>query len=83
MSVIIWNEKENSLRAFVKGAPEKIMAMCEFDTVPFNFHETLTLYTQEGFRVLAIAYKDLSTDDLDLDWDDIESNLNFLGFIIM
>ena len=43
----------------VKGAPETIMKMLV--TVPHDYEETYKYFTRRGSRVLALAYKQLTT----------------------
>ena len=55
MSVIIRNFLDFSFRAYVKGSPEKIRELCRPETLPRNFDEILEIYTEYGYRVLALA----------------------------
>ena len=60
--------------------------LCNKSTLPNDFEEMLNMYTECGFRVIAIAEKPLDTSILeqsDIKRVEIESALNFLGFIIM
>ena len=59
MSVICKNDFDESYKAFVKGSPEKIFELCNRQTIPKDFLEVLTHYTSEGYRVIALAVKDL------------------------
>ena len=59
MSVICKNDMDEGYRAFVKGSPEKISELCDSQTIPRNFQQVLTEYTQEGYRVIALAFKEL------------------------
>ena len=72
----------------VKGAPETIRKM--LDHVPPYYEETFKHFTRNGGRVLALAYKYLSTDSEfgqsrinDLKREDIEVHLNFAGFLVL
>jgi cation-transporting ATPase 13A1 len=72
----------------VKGAPETIMKMLV--KVPADYEETFKYFTRKGSRVLALAYKHLSTDaELgsgkinDLKREDVESELHFAGFLVL
>lgn len=74
--------------AAVKGAPETIRKMLV--KVPSNYEETFKYYTRNGSRVLALAYKYLSTDDEisqnrvnDLKREDVEKDLEFAGFLVL
>ncbi|KAK5086529.1 putative cation-transporting ATPase 1 [Lithohypha guttulata] len=71
----------------VKGAPETIRGMLK-DTPP-KYEETFKHFTRNGFRVLALAWKYLAMDELgqkrinDLKREDVESNLQFAGFLVL
>ncbi|XP_020494920.2 polyamine-transporting ATPase 13A3 [Labrus bergylta] len=79
---------EKRMDAYVKGAPEVVASLCRKDTVPENFAEVLEGYTKQGFRVIALAHRRLESK---LTWhkvqnvnrDHIETNVEFLGLIIM
>ena len=84
-SVIIYNHLDRSYRYFIKGAPEKIMQICNPNSLPDNFSKELSNQTQNGYRVLACATKpleDKSGYEFSDDREIYENNLNFLGFII-
>ncbi|XP_056421374.1 probable cation-transporting ATPase 13A4 isoform X2 [Hyla sarda] len=72
---------------FMKGAPEMVEQFCKPETVPLNFPKVLEDYTLQGFRVIALAYKKLATNNVQiiesLGREEVESNLAFLGFLIM
>ncbi|KAL1986101.1 hypothetical protein VTN96DRAFT_6998 [Rasamsonia emersonii] len=72
----------------VKGAPETIRTMLV--NTPPHYEETFKYFTRNGARVLALAYKYLSTDaDLgqnrinNYSREEIESDLNFAGFLVL
>lgn len=83
MGVVINNAEHYELH--LKGAPEVIKPLCRPDSVPIDFDESLGIYTQKGFRVLACAYKTirLKGEVKDLNFSEIEHNLKFLGFIVL
>ncbi|XP_068137276.1 probable cation-transporting ATPase 13A4 isoform X2 [Hyperolius riggenbachi] len=72
---------------FMKGAPEMVINFCKPETVPDTFQEELEIYTRQGFRVIALAYKVMEAADdnilQSLERADVESSLVFLGFLIM
>ncbi|XP_049888726.1 polyamine-transporting ATPase 13A3-like isoform X1 [Epinephelus moara] len=88
MSVVGRRLGEKHMNAFLKGAPEVVASLCKQHTVPQNFTETLETYTRQGFRVIALAHRQLESK---LSWhkvqnlsrDLIETNMEFLGLIIM
>ena len=59
MSVICRNQIDNKFKAFVKGSPEKISELCNPNTLPKDFQDVLMKYTKEGYRVIALAMKEL------------------------
>ncbi|ESZ93822.1 cation-transporting ATPase 4 [Sclerotinia borealis F-4128] len=72
----------------VKGAPETIMKMLV--KVPADYEETYKYFTRKGSRVLALAYKYLSTDSElgsgkinDLKREEVETQLHFAGFLVL
>ncbi|CCX07594.1 Similar to Probable cation-transporting ATPase 1; acc. no. P39986 [Pyronema omphalodes CBS 100304] len=74
--------------AGVKGAPETIRKM--LTKVPEQYEETFKYFTRKGSRVLALAYKNMSTDGElsigkinDLEREQVESGLTFAGFLVL
>ena len=72
----------------VKGAPETIWKM--LDSKPAKYEETFKYFTRNGGRVLALAYKYLSTESElgqnrinELKREDMEANLTFAGFLVL
>ncbi|KAM7212340.1 hypothetical protein V8F06_012276 [Rhypophila decipiens] len=72
----------------VKGAPETIMKMLV--TVPADYEETYKYFTRRGSRVLALAYKQLTTENElgthkinELKREKVEAELTFAGFLVL
>ena len=83
MSVIVKNSIDNSIRLYVKGAPEKIQKECDKETIPIDIDKQLQNYTSKGFRVLACATKLLLSYNPEIDIrEKIEKDMTFLGLII-
>ncbi|KAM7379060.1 hypothetical protein PAMP_004634 [Pampus punctatissimus] len=88
MSVVVRRLGEKHMDAYLKGAPEIVATLCKQHTVPQTFTETLETYTRKGFRVIALAHRQLESK---LSWhkvqslsrDLIETNMEFLGLVIM
>ena len=57
MTVVVKNMHFRTFHAFTKGSPEKIKELCP--DVPQNFDSVYEEYTRKGYRVLAIATKEL------------------------
>ncbi|XP_064894191.1 polyamine-transporting ATPase 13A2 isoform X4 [Columba livia] len=88
MSVLVKLPGEALAHVYTKGAPEMVASLCRKETVPVDFSQMLRHYTTDGFRVLALACKPLSTvstfeQALQLPRDSAESSLTFLGFLVM
>eukprot|EP00076_Gallus_gallus_P043592 XP_025009130.1 probable cation-transporting ATPase 13A4 isoform X1 [Gallus gallus] len=84
MSVIA-QETGGEKQVFTKGAPEMVATLCRAETVPSNFESKLLFYTAQGFRVIGLAYKSLQSgkQSTDLTREEVESDLTFLGLLIM
>uniref|UniRef100_G3VHN6 Polyamine-transporting ATPase 13A3 n=1 Tax=Sarcophilus harrisii TaxID=9305 RepID=G3VHN6_SARHA len=88
MSVVARILGDKKMDAYMKGAPEVIAGLCKPETVPSDFEKVLEDYTKQGFRVIALAHRKLESK---LTWhkiqninrDAIESNMDFMGLIIM
>ena len=72
----------------VKGAPETIRKMLV--KTPPKYEETFKYFSRNGARVLALAYKYLSTNDEigqnrinNLKREEVESELHFAGFLVL
>lgn len=82
------SKRIKSTLAAVKGAPETIRKMLV--DAPDNYDETFKFFTRNGGRVLALAYRYLSTEG---DWsqsrinslkrEDVETELHFAGFLVL
>ncbi|GLG93617.1 Cation-transporting ATPase [Gryllus bimaculatus] len=87
MSVITRKLGDTQFNVYCKGSPEMIVSLSHPDSIPLDYSSVLEEYTQEGYRVLAIAYKGLPkvtyTKVQRIAREDVESNLIFLGLIIM
>ncbi|PNF39587.1 hypothetical protein B7P43_G11044 [Cryptotermes secundus] len=87
MSVITRTLGATQFQVYCKGSPEMILSLSQPDTVPTDLTSVLEEYTQEGYRVLALAYKGLPRVSYvkvqRLLREDVESSLIFLGLIIM
>ena len=72
----------------VKGAPETIMK--RLVSVPADYEETFKYFTRKGSRVLALAYKQLTTEGEmgaskinELKRENVEAGLTFAGFLVL
>ena len=90
MSVVA--RKIDGYYSFVKGSPEKIIELCLAESIPEDYLSILDSYTRKGYRVIAAGVKPLHSemsqnDNItkinDMTREYLESNLHFLGFIVM
>eukprot|EP01132_Coremiostelium_polycephalum_P000436 gene436-551_t len=87
MSVIITTASGECF-SLVKGSPEMIKRMCLSETIPPDYDKRLSVYTKNGYRVLACAYRDYDPQlthsiNTDLLRQSSEESIRFIGFIIM
>ncbi|XP_076452131.1 polyamine-transporting ATPase 13A3-like isoform X2 [Babylonia areolata] len=88
MSVITRRLGAKHFDLYVKGSPEMITSLSMPDTVPMDFHSVLTSYTQHGYRVIALAKKQLPSKLTypkiqRLQREQVECDLTFLGLLVM
>ncbi|EAR86811.2 E1-E2 ATPase family protein (macronuclear) [Tetrahymena thermophila SB210] len=85
MSCVAYDIKAQKSYLFLKGAPEKVRDMCQSSTIPSNFKYMQNKLSLKGFRLIAMAYKELSSskEAIDLTREELEQNLRFLGFLIL
>jgi len=94
MSVICQVSKSDSrdhdsMYCLVKGSPEVIYSLLVPDFVPSWYSECYKAMARRGLRVLALAYKEVASVELEASTDgvpsvsrvQVESNLIFCGFI--
>ncbi|VBB88437.1 Vacuolar protein with a possible role in sequestering heavy metals, putative [Yarrowia lipolytica] len=86
MSVMVKTMHSRDVSVFVKGAPEVLPDICRPESFPSNYHELLHHYTHKGYRVIACATKTYSKlmwhKAQKLSREEVESQLDFLGFIV-
>ncbi|KAJ8016642.1 hypothetical protein DPEC_G00009360 [Dallia pectoralis] len=85
MSVVTVAPGGQSPLAFIKGAPEMLASLCQRESVPSQFSNTLRSFVSQGFRVIALGYKTLDgqTDLSTIKREEIERDVQFLGLLVM
>lgn len=87
MSVITKKLGDKDFMVYCKGSPEMIISLSTPQSVPSNFTSVLQEYTEEGYRVLALAYKPLSKMSYAkvqrVNREDVEQGLILLGLVIL
>jgi len=85
--VITRDGPKQGFHLYCKGSPEMIVSLSESSSVPSNFQDVLTEYTQQGFRVLALAHRPLAklsyVKAQRVQREALEANLTFLGLLIL
>jgi len=77
--------------SYIKGAPERIFAMCDFQRAGLKdeeldrdyWHAQIEIMARRGQRVLAIACKKSAPEHHELAFTDIEQGLTLLGIVGM
>ena len=88
MSVITEDVRSKTTFAYVKGAPENLLKLCNKATIPDDVDQVVAKYALDGYYVLALARKPYSmkqAPDNERNSDNrnaVESNLNFLGLLL-
>ena len=68
-------------QVFAKGSPEMMLNIMRNSSVPKNYNEMLKEYASHGFRVLSIASKTITEEQMkNQGREDIERELYFNGF---
>lgn len=88
MAVITRKISDKNFNVYCKGSPEMIATLCRPETIPTDFNEKLNFYAQQGYRIIALAYKSLDRKMTypkiqRISRDKVESELEFLGFVIL
>lgn len=70
---------------YSKGSPKSIQTICRPETLPQDFDKQIQKFGLLGFRIIAIARRELPTDDFfrAMERHEAETDMQFLGFIIM
>jgi Ca2+-transporting ATPase len=94
MMSTIHETPEGTKVAYVKGAPEEILERCinivdSGDIRPIDqADKEQALFSMQGLagdalRILAMSFKEVPTDKIDFEIDDIESKLTYVGLVGM
>uniref|UniRef100_A0A1Y1K832 Cation-transporting ATPase n=1 Tax=Photinus pyralis TaxID=7054 RepID=A0A1Y1K832_PHOPY len=86
MGVIVRKLGAQNFEYYCKGSPEMIVTFVRKETIPSDFYDVLETYTQEGYRVIAMAHKELKMSYAKVQRaqrDVIETDLTLLGLIVL
>ncbi|EAR86806.2 E1-E2 ATPase family protein (macronuclear) [Tetrahymena thermophila SB210] len=84
MSCVAYDSEKNQYQLFLKGSPEKVQELCDQSTIPNNFQSLQNSLSIKGFRIIAMAHRQLNSRDegKQSPRESLEKQLNFLGFLI-
>ncbi|MEA1919581.1 MAG: cation-transporting P-type ATPase, partial [Campylobacterota bacterium] len=90
MATLHHNHEKEAI-VYIKGSPEQILSRCHSQDLgaqqealnPSYWHAQMDKIAQKGQRLLAIAYKPMPSDTLELSFSDVEHELVLLGIIGM
>lgn len=87
MSVVTKQFGINKFYLYCKGSPEMIMSLSLPNTIPKDIETVLNVYTEKGFRVIALGVKELKNQTYEelknLNRTNFEYDLTFCGLIVM
>lgn len=85
--MIAKNTYNKQFRAYVKGSPEKVAELCIESSLPLDYDQVLETYTNKGYRVIALATKEMKDFSFlqvqRVKREALECDLHFLGFLVM
>lgn len=81
MSVVCKMKENDHLYVYAKGSPEMMATIMDKGSIPHDYSQVLKEYTSNGFRVLAIASRQLPDNDFKkVTRESAEEGLVFNGF---
>ncbi|CAH1164827.1 unnamed protein product [Phaedon cochleariae] len=86
MGVIVRRLDGKHFEYYCKGSPEMLLNFVRPQSVPEDFHDVLESYAREGYRVIALAHKELSlsyTKVHKVQREAIEQDLDLMGLIVL
>ncbi|XP_075224909.1 polyamine-transporting ATPase 13A3-like isoform X2 [Lycorma delicatula] len=87
MSVVTKTLGSDNFVVYCKGSPEMIQSLSDPCTVPENMTSILQDYTEQGYRVIALGFRELNSlkySDLQkMNRNEIERDLKFCGLIVL
>ena len=88
MSVLSREAGSEHTWVLTKGAPETIKQFLRSDSIPVDYDDVSMQHMSYGQRVLAIAYRKLSTKESEkqieqISREELESDLIFVGFLLL
>ena len=85
MSVVAYRIIDETCRSYAKGSPEAIKEICLNESLPSSYDSIFSRLTEMGYRVVALAYKELPfppTVCKTFARENLERDMIFLGFLL-
>ena len=85
-TVITKNPNEKFYKLFTKGSPESIKEISKINSIPENFNEIITNYSNKGYIILALGFRIINIEYeiiKEMSRTFAEKNIIFLGFVIL
>lgn len=79
---VVFNPVENEFEVQCKGAPATIKDCCDPNTIPADFNRIVGEMSGLGLRMIALASRRVTKDELTAPCDQLETNLVFAGFLM-
>lgn len=86
MSVVTKILGSEHFTLFCKGSPEMIVSLSKRETIPENIIEQIEVYTEKGYRVIALGTRIINENFLKVQKmhrEEVENDLVFLGLIVL
>ncbi|KAJ8921226.1 hypothetical protein NQ315_013698 [Exocentrus adspersus] len=86
MGVIVRRLNGTHFEYYCKGSPEMVLNFVKKESVPDDFLDVLESYTQEGYRVIALAHRELRMSYAKVQKvqrEVIEKDMDLLGLIVL
>lgn len=58
-----------------------IIKFCNFESIPIDFYNKLELFSRDGYRIIGLAQKEITEEDVNKSEKELEKDLNFEGFL--
>jgi magnesium-transporting ATPase (P-type) len=86
-SVIVEQEDQEKLILLTKGDPTLVKGVCEGESIPLDFEDTVRKYSNKGFRLMALCAKELpasmsTTSAKNVLRNQLETKMTFLGIVL-
>ena len=83
MSVVVQDPQTKKTHSFIKGAPEKIIQLCNPQSLPANINKQVSDFAKQGYRVIGFASVNLTPKNLEqITRESSEEGADFQGLAL-